>query len=832
MNTMIDLVDSFRAWDKSAVVQKTGYRTFRRTYRELHDDILRTAAFLEKQGLGKGDKLLIWGFNCPQWGTVFLAAAIKGIIVVPIDFLATGEFVRKIQALTKAKAIFHSEFKLTQDLDIKDFILEHLEHYIKGTLATSKNTSIKPEDWLEIVYTSGTTGDPKGVIITHANLLNNVADIKKVVDVQPEQTFLSLLPMSHLFEQNPGFLSPLSSGCTVVYMRGLRPNLIFKVLAEERITNIVIVPRLLKLFETSIRREVEAKGKTATFEKILDKNLPRSIKKILFKPVHKKFGMHFEYFVSGGAPLSDDLQRFWSGLGFRIVQGYGLTECSPVLTVNPLEGSVEGSVGSPLPSVELKLSPNGVVLAKGPNITQGYFNESEKTRDLLEDGWMKTGDIGQIDDNGFLFLKGRQKDVIVTGSGMNIYPEDVEAAVLRQKRVKDVCVVGLPSDQGEQVHAEVLQASPEADIKKIINGANADLNEGQQITSYGVWQKEDFPRTTTMKVKKMLVISEVKSRNDAAASKERPADSTTKLANLIMRVCDVRADEVKPTATMASDLHLTSVNRIELIALIEQEFNIDINEDDITGTTTVGDLEEIIRKRAKVHEASIFRRWLLKMPVRLIRGTFNVLIADNIIRLFVRRNVTGRENLRDVNDPVIVIANHVGYFDAPTVIMSLPWKIRQRIAPAAWKEYFEDEGQRLFKHEFLNKVLLKFYYEYATIMVNAYPFPKRTGFKRSLEYTGELLDKKWNILFFPEGEQSEDGTLQPFRSGIGWIIKEMKVPVVLIKHEGFENIMAGDRHQLPRRGRVNIKIGEPVMLDDRQSIPMITKELHNLLKNL
>lgn len=830
MESIADLVEGFKGRGKPALKHKTGVRTFTLTYRQLHQRILQTAALLEDHGLKKGDKLLLWGFNSPEWGTVFLAAAIKGIVVVPIDFLAVAEFVEKVQGQVEAKAIFHSEFKLVPRLGIKTFVLEHLDHHIKDYEAGKLTPTVQPNDLLEIVYTSGTTGDPKGVMISHKNLISNVEAIKRVVNVRPEQTFLSLLPLSHLFEQNPGFIAPLSSGCTVIYMRGLRPNLIFKVLAEDRVTNMVIVPRLLKLFETSIRREVEAKGKTKTFEKVLRLDVPRGFKKLLFKPVHKKFGMHFEYFVSGGAPLGNDLQKFWAGLGFRIVQGYGLTETAPVLTVNPLESSVEGSVGKPLPGVKLKTDKAGEVYAKGPNITQGYFKKPEQTKDLFNDGWMKTGDIGTL-KYGYLFLKGRKKDVIVTGAGMNVYPEDVENSLMRQGGVKDVCVIGLPSSQGEQVHAEVLLSGANANLKKIIKQANSELNESQQITSYGVWPKDDFPRTTTMKIKKPLVLAEITGRQ-ANTSVPPPPDAKSKLYNLIAGVCQVEPGMVMPDAALASDLHLTSVNRIELIALLEQEFSLDLKEDDITGTTTVGQLEEMIKKRERIHESSIFRRWLLSMPLRIVRGTFNALLANNVLRIFVRRRLIGTENLEDLRGPAIFISNHVGYFDAPTIMMSLPWRFRHKLAAAAWKEYFESEGQVWFKNQRLKRLQLRFYYEYASIMANAYPFPKRSGFKKSLEYTGELIDKGWSVLFFPEGEHSPNGQLQPFRSGIGWIVKEMKVPVVPIKHSGLEHVMAGDIIRLPRTGKVTIKFGKPLIIDDRKSVPEITGELQRVLEAL
>ena len=824
MKTVADIVTNFRSNDKIAIIYKTGFRTFRFTYVQLYDQIIKTAGLLEKYGLKKGDKIIIWGYNGPDWGIVFLAAALKGIIVVPIDYMALQDYVARIQSIVKAKLIVHSEYKIPQNVGIKSFILEHLEKLIHGIPLKDVMPDVDEQDTLEIVFTSGTTGNPKGVILTHKNVISNIESIKKCIKVTSDQTFLSLLPMSHMLEQTPGFLGPLSSGCSIVYVKSLRPTLIFKALSQEDITNVVLVPRLLKLFADSVLREAELQHFLGLFKKLFELNLPKKIKKKLFWRVHVKFGKDFQYFIMGGAPLPAELQLFWEKMGFTVIQGYGLTECAPVLTCNTQFEQKIGSVGKPVPGVELRFGKDGEIYAKGDSITPGYYNDTKKTAELFENGWMKTGDVGFSDKEGYVFLKGRKKDVIVTSGGEKAYPEDVEKVLLESKEVKDACVVGLPTSEGEQVHAEVILKT-KTNLRALIEYANKKLNQVQQITSYSIWPGQDFPRTTTMKIKKPAVLEQILRRKGKKSFAKKPSES--KLFEILTRIGGVKAAAIKPDAKLSLDLKLNSVNRVELVSMLEQEFNIDIDEEEITGEKTFSELDEIIKKRQHVTQKNIFRRWLLWLPVRIFRMTYNILITDNAIRIFCWRKITGKENLKHLNGPAIFTSNHIGYFDAPNILMSLPFKIRSRIAIAAWQEYFDVPKNQIFK-----RLLFNFYYEYASLFMNIFPFPRQKGFRRNLEYTGELLDKGWNILFFPEGEHSKTRKLQPFRLGIGWLVKEMRVPVVPIKHSGLEKIMAGDEHQLPRFGKVTIKIGKPVILDYTKSIPELTNELQDIIAKM
>lgn len=820
--TVPDIIFSFKSRKKKALTYKTGFRTFVTSYKDLYKNVLKTYSFLESLKLQKKDRIVLWGFNSSYWATIFLACALKGVIVVPIDYALNSEFVEKIAKITHAKVIFHSEFKLLTNNKTKSYIIEYLDKYIEYLEPTKRFERIKEKDILEVVYTSGTTGDPKGVIVTHKNIISNISSILKTISIKPNQNFLSLLPLSHLLEQNIDFLAPLLCGCTITYIRTLKPSLIFEVIKDEKITNLVTVPRILMLLRDSVLREAEERNRMMIFKLFLKMKTPKIIKKILFNEIHKKFGEDFLYFVVGGAPLPYDLQLFWERLGFTVIQGYGLTECSPVLTANNLEKQVLGSVGRIVPGVKIKIDKDGEILAQGENVTSGYYLNKEKTNKLFSGKWMRTGDIGYFDKSGYLFLKDRKKDVIVTSAGVNVYPQDVETILRENKNLKDVCVVGLPTTDGEKVHVEFLLKA-KVDIKEIIEEANRKLNDSQKITSYAVWERDDFPRTATQKIRKSLVREEILSKQGKISLSAFP--SKPKVYEILAKVCKVDMNIIRPSSKLSLDLGLTSINRVELTSILEQEFNTEINEDEITTKTTAKQLDELVKNRNKDSSKINFRKWQLSKPMVLVRMTFNYLIVDNLIRVFCKRIIIGKENFKNLKTPAIFISNHVGYFDAPNVLMSLPLEIRAKISPAAKKEYFE-----VPKNGILKKPLLNFYYQYASLFMNIYLFPKEKGFKRSLEYTGWLLDKGWNILFFPEGKHSKSGQLEDFKSGIGWLVKEMRVPVVPIKHFGLEKIMHGDKQKFPKFGKVIVKIGKPIELDYTKSSQEITSQIYLTLK--
>ena len=391
--------------------------------------------------------------------------------------------------------------------------------------------------------------------------------------------FLSLLPLSHTFEQMGGFFTPLYRGAAVVYLRTLKPSAIMEALGEEDIYAIMSVPRLMQLLKTSIERELDEKQLDALFRVLarLALKIPPGLRRVLFFPVQKKFGSNFTVFVSGGAPLGPELFNFWSSMGFTVLEGYGLTETSPVLCVNTMERQVAGSVGPPLPGVEVKIVEKEV-LVRGDNVFPGYYGNEQASRDAFtDDGWFRTGDFGEIGPDGWLVIKGRQKEMIVTGSGVNVYPDELEATLNRTAGVKESCVIGLERGGAEEVHAVLILDGSGTAPEDIISQANSHLDALQQITGFTLWNEAEFPKTTTLKIKKFAVKESV----EKGAEGGDATVSVDTLLNLIARVTGTGAAQIREESLLVADLGLTSIDRVELVNFLEQEYRLDIEDGQI-----------------------------------------------------------------------------------------------------------------------------------------------------------------------------------------------------------------------------------------------------------
>jgi len=800
---MITLIDHFNQFAKKegiAFSYRTGFRSFKTTYKEFHQKVLRFAYFLEKNKMKKGDKLLIWSYNCPEWVICFFACIMKGIIVVPIDFKNNKEFAAKLHKLTNAKAILCSKFKQHNIKKIKTFFAEDFEVYINEK--TTKPIKANENDLVEIVYTSGTTGTPKGVMISHKNLVTNINSLKKITEIDNSFVFLSTLPLSHLFEQTTGMLTPIFSGSKIVYITSLKASSIFEAFDEEDITNMILVPRLLKLFSDKIKDEVKKKKIEKLFNLMLSvaKKLPFALRKTLFHSIHKKFGKKLKYFIAGGAAFNPELEKFWNYLGFKVVQGYGLTETSPVIACNQPDDFRLGSIGKIIPGVKVKFSKNKEILVKGDNVFQGYYKDKEKTKKSFINGWFNTEDIGYFKDN-FLYLHGRRKDMIVTSEGINIYPEDIETLLNQEQGVKDSCVIGLPTKEGEIVYV-VLLLEKNINPKNIIDKVNSKLDTTHQIKGHSIWPYEDFPRTTTLKIKKNIVLETIQKKQ------LKKAPITTKHSNLyelISRVTKHDINKIKPNSRLHLDLGLGSVDRVELVSLLEQEFNIDFDEELIGKETTVKELKKFIEERKTIKKRG-FRKFVLNRFFIMIRFFIYYLIIFPIIRIFVRYKIIGKENLKQIKEPVIIVSNHQSHFDFGLIMKALPIRIRTKLAIGAFEEYFFNPEHNLFR---------KFYgwltYQLGTTLLNLYPMPQTKNPKKSIEFTGKLLDKGFNILLFPEGHRTTDGKINHFMNGIGLITYHMKAPVVPIKIEGLFNILSRGSF-FPKFGKATLKIGKPLII--------------------
>ncbi len=476
------------------------------TYQNLQERVSSFTGYLQQQGVNKGDRLIIWSASRSNWLVAYFGALLAGMIIVPLDVNTRQEFLERVAETTEAKFLVTSQ-KQYQGLQHISIPFIDIDTLPSGSLDRAQLPSIQRNDLAEVVFTSGTTGLPKGVMLSHYNIVSNALAALKVIDIRREDRALSILPLSHMFEMTVE-IALLHTGASIIYARTLVPDTLLKLLSSQHVTCMVLVPQALQLFLNGIEREVRRQKKERLWEWLhrLAARLPFGLRRFLFGAVHKRFGGHFRFFVSGGAYLPPSLAQRWEEMGFRVVQGYGATECSPVITATPFHEHNLESVGKPLPEVKVHIADDKEILVHGPNVFQGYWKNPEATEAALQEGWYHTGDLGFFDAQDNLYLKGRKKNLIVLANGLNVYPEDLENVLKSIPGVKDAVVFGLMEDDaGPQVHSVLLLEDPEK-AKTVVQQANKQLAAHQQIRGFTVWPDQDFPKTHTLKVKRQEVL--------------------------------------------------------------------------------------------------------------------------------------------------------------------------------------------------------------------------------------------------------------------------------------------------------------------------------------
>lgn len=795
MKTLIDLFKTFeKQGNKEVFVYRTGIRRFTLTYSEIYDLSLRMARFLEEKGIKKGDRVAIWAGNSPWWAVSFFGILAKGAIVVPIDFASGKKRAETIVKLSGAKFIIQSNYKfekLTSTDGLRTVMVENLFFLLRSQSFIKKLPIIKASDIVEIVYTSGTTGDPKGVILSHKNIISNILGACNHIELPKNFIFLSVLPLSHMLEQTIGFLVPLFRGDKIIYLRTVKPSSIMGAFGKENICAMLVVPKFLLLLKNTIERELEVKH----LKVFLTSEL---LRKAIAPLVRRKFGSKFQMFMTGGAAMPVDVFKFWKEMGIKVIEGYGLTECSPLVSANSIEEQIPGSVGKPLKGLRVRLD-NQELLVKGDSVFSGYYQNLQESEKAFKDRWFKTGDFAEITTDGRITIKGRKKDVIVNASGINIYPDEIEAVINRIDGIRDSCVIGLDRGEGEEVHVVLLLKNKNADIHKIIKSANEKLDPLQQIEGFFVWSDFDFPRTTTLKIQKFRVKEKLLRENA-----KQDWVSKDVLLSLLANVSRRSEAEIKEGSLLTSDLGLNSLSRLELINYLEQEYRVDLEDTAINQTTRVKDLRVLITKGEKNKTPNRFKFW-----TNTQYGVAGRKLLDNIfhfpfIDYFFDLRVEGLRNLRNINGPVIFIPNHIGFLDQPAIMRVMPEKLRYSTSTAAKEELFFEENLTLFQKFWKRLIFL-----YTTFAFNSFLLPQRSGFRKSLSYMGKLIDHNINILVFPEGHRSKNGKMQDFMPGLGLMVKELQVPVVPIRIIGIENIFPRGA-KFPKKGKCTVIFGEPI----------------------
>jgi len=476
MQTLVDLLPAIqRLGDREAVRWSNGYRTWTATYSDLFGKIGACVHYLDQRGLRKDDRVLVWAENRLEWMAVFWACIARGIEVIPVDHRFSGELVERIRNESKPK--------LSLDNTSLDSIAA-LDPVWQFTPA-----AVTPDDVVEIVYTSGTTGEPHGVVHRHRNICSNLSPFQNEIAkyrmwARPFQPIriLDLLPLSHMFGQSQGLFIPVFLEGAVAFTTEIHPAKVIQFIRDNRISVVVSVPRILE----NLKNEVERRSAVA------DPSIGILRSMWHHRNIHSLFGWKFWAFVVGGARVAPELEEFWKNLGFAVIQGYGLTEASPVVAVNHPFDSRTGSLGKVVPGQDVQIAPDGEILVRGESVT-------------TSGEWLHTGDLGEIDSEGRLYYRGRKKDMVVTPEGLNVHPEDVERVLNHLPEIRDSVVVG-----PDHVHAVLILRDPNANVQSLIRRANDRLESHQRIRTWSIWPEPDFPRTpSTLKVKRYEVAQRI-----------------------------------------------------------------------------------------------------------------------------------------------------------------------------------------------------------------------------------------------------------------------------------------------------------------------------------
>ncbi|MBU0719694.1 MAG: AMP-binding protein [Planctomycetes bacterium] len=832
-------------------------RRANRWVRYTYDEALRATGTimrrLGERGLQPGDRLVICGENGPEWGLTYLAAMRAGLTAVPLDPQLPPADVWAAARFVDAKLVCAGTTTVdaiagTRDSTDTDVVV--MAHPFIPPPAASRDLMPDPvfvddATVASILFTSGTTVFPKAVQLTHGNFMANAAALLQVHPCYPTDELLSVLPLYHAFEFTGGFIAPLAAGATITYVEHLQGPEIRSVMQATGTTVMLVVPRLIRLFHDAITKQVASAGmlRRATFRLLglLSDLSGGRAARWLFRPVHNGFGGRLRMFVSGGSRLDPDLFDAFVRLGFPVYEGYGLTETAPVLTVNPPARARGGSVGTALPNVEIEIRNQnlegiGEVWAKGPNVMSGYLNNPQATKEVLAGDWFRTGDLGRMDDDGYLYLTGRSKDLIITAAGKNVYPDEVETRYRELPYVNELCVFGMPTSDGsgDTVHAVVVTDPadhPDTDpstiareIRLAVESISETLPPHQRIAVLHFWSRE-LPKTSTLKAKRSLiretVVAEERSSRAGNAPTVTAAGESEETLFAAPRsnpaafsvVCEILAaqskqpsDAIRPHMHLLLDLGIDSIGRMDVLGAIEARFRMHLSDERAAKIARVSDILGVIADRRPTEkDADDHTRWhrqptptattaglngTLPLPFRPIRWLMRGSVAA-FMNTYVRIRVVGRENIPEEGG-FILAPNHSSHLDSPAVVAAIGGKRRVWVAGA--EDYFFNTRLKRFV---FGKVF------------DTIAFDREADGLRGLRRCGDALSRGDGLLMFPEGTRSLTGELQPFKIGVAVLAIERGTPIVPVHiARTFDLFRKGQR--VVRPGTATVTFASPI----------------------
>jgi long-chain acyl-CoA synthetase len=838
--SLAEFIAEFRRHGRqTAVVSSRGYRMDRWSYSDLLDAAARFAQELGRRNISKGERILLWADDSAEWVAAFLGCALSGVVAVPIDRSANPEFVARVASQVRPGLALLGRNQPAIQIAPASMILDDLREIVSTLPAELPQAALTRDDTLEIVFTSGTTAEPRGVVISHGNFLSNLEPLETEIHKYDRYErwfhpirFLNLLPLSHLFGQFMGILVPPVIGGTILLLDTLNPGDVLRVIHRERVSVLVTVPRLVESLRDKIERDLEAEGRIDRFHRDFDRSAKEHFlwRWWRFRYIRRRFGWKFWAFISGGAALPEAVEQFWTRLGYAVVQGYGLTETASLVSVQHPFHLAPGSIGKTLPGNEVKLSDSGEILVRGESVAKGYWSASGQSLQpaVGDEGWFHTGDLGVRDAAGNLYFKGRRKNVIVTAAGLNVYPEDLEAALRQQPEVRDAVVVGIARDGNAEPCAALLLRHPTpADAEAAVRAANEHLADFQQIRRWYIWPEDDFPRTPTRKPQ----LRPIESATRAALGLAQPAPSAGGLAEIISRVTGRPVENLPSNGNLARDLNLTSIERVELLSALEDRYQVELNESQFTEATTVGQLERLLREPGPRRTSYVYPRWAQRWPITWVRFLIYYLIAWPATLLLGYPAIRGRKRLAGLRGPVLLVSNHVTSIDIGFILAALPARFRNRVAVAMGGERLARMRNPPRERNLIYRWFWRVVYSLVVTIFNVFPLPRESGFRQSFSYAGECADRGYNLLVFPEGVLTPDGNLQPFQAGIGLLALGLKLPVVPIRIDGLFDLRQAHRW-FTRPSRVRVTLGEPVRFDPETHPEEIAQELQRRVSAL
>jgi long-chain acyl-CoA synthetase len=849
---LLELFDaSVHAWrHRVAFRMYEGEQETRFTYGEVHRYAARIGSWLLAHGVAHQDRVVLVGENRPEWPMAFFGVLRAGATAVPVDKELHAPEVVNIIRRAGAKVVLFTEEQaerladLPKLLDAAGLTVELATFAEAMSGDSSKPAGLGPvrknasaDDVASLIFTSGTTGTPKGVMLTHRNFAALIAKLAGSFDLGVGDGVLSVLPLHHTFEFSAGFLTPFSRGAEISFIDELTADRIGEVLEDGNISAMVGVPALWQLFHRKLTQEFAARPRFVeegikTLMAVNGELRNRkgiNLGKLLFWPVHRKFGGRMKFFVSGGSALPDDVHKAFHALGFKLDEGYGLTEAAPVLTVTQAgDKRLPGSVGKALPGIELRIhQPDaegvGEVIARGPNVMAGYFEDREATQAVLKEGWLSTGDLGRLDEKGNLYLVGRQKDVIIDANGKNVYPDELEELYGAHAHVKELSVVGLPDDAGgERVACLCVpdyQDRPRDEVRRELERHFQEVSAEQpfyrRVKVLRLWDGE-LPRTSTRKVKRALVIEELKRLERVASAAEKARSPQAEgdvdwLAQVVANVIQRPAAEVRPESKLQGDLGFDSLMLSELSTALEQAGVPVTAVSDLTRLVTVEDLRRVVQASGRAPSAEVRAREITRETERAQGEGLEVSMPDWVAR--AGRSVIGAGQravyggLFDVkvkgqsfiphNRNVLVVANHASHLDMGLVKYAMGEQGDRLVTVAARDYFFDTPLKRAYFENFTNLI----------------PMDRKGSLRESLRLAGESLVQGYNLLIFPEGTRSSNGELQEFKPTTGYLALTYGVDVLpMYLHGTWDALPKGS--SWPEFTPLEVRLGPPLLIDD------------------